>query len=77
MVMHLSSSSEWSGSEIVMLSGSLNTVAASRKDTPCFRKFFLALAESHSNSIIARPHSLLAEESQPAKYGTPGAVVLQ
>ncbi len=49
IVTYRCSPAEWSGSGTVSDKGSPNTVAASRKSTPCFARFDFALAESHSN----------------------------
>jgi len=45
-----SSSSEWSGSEIVAILGSLKMVAPSSKLTPCFLRLLFDFSSSHSNS---------------------------
>lgn len=42
------SSSEWSGSAPVADKGSKNTLAASSKETPCFRRFPAAFSAFHS-----------------------------
>src|SRR2546425_8917482 len=45
---------EWSGSRMVMESGSPKTVAASVKSTPCFRRLAPAFERSHINCSTHR-----------------------
>ncbi len=51
-VMNRRSAIEWSGSGYVSASGSPNTVAASRNEIRCFRRFRRALPGSHSKFTI-------------------------
>jgi len=48
---NLSSSTEWSGSRMVIESGSMKAEIASLKERPCFLRFASSLAGSHSNVV--------------------------
>lgn len=71
-----SSSSEESGSRIVLESGSPKAVAASSKETPCFSRLRAAFSRSHSKFISPRHHVVrhngpVLQLRDPASESTP------
>src|SRR5262249_52401752 len=66
-----SSRPEWSGSGIVIDSGSPNAVAASAKETRCFRRLAAAFRRSHSNRIRQDPSAQRIGAKRRAQQASP------